>query len=504
MDQHERFKETLERMIAGELEVEWGHNEFIGHTDVARQLLEVAPDEIREDLQFLHDLMAEGRDAQGAQVLGVFPRLCDPELAGVEGRISDYIAEHCGIRLGDPRWEVGHLIGESRCPGWPGIGSPLTNNRFPYLLDTSASNYFSNRFWHGDGAPPGFIAVPEGGRVVFRGEYPYSRYFAFHPSDFDTNTLATLVDEDLDPDEGSVNPFREAVPDGQGRRFTANFVFTKEPSDPEPNTSYVGERRNGGRNQAVFNIYRTTGSVLGAMPPNNTGVLLPSISVQDAEGQEVEFFPEVDPHPPGMDPPVETTHFAPLPIPDHRGLCWPEKYSTKSNWGLPYDILASADILYLVTPYTRRLGNVHVTRAKMLSAPHTPDEDVFAPGKQIRGFTVTTYNFWAGICEAAVVDHEIAVDDEGFYTLVVSNKADRPSNATAEHGVTWLDWGEYLDGQLTYRMLLRRDPLLTRIREAVETGEADPEVEPYVPRSRHCTREAFEQSGWRAAFGDEN
>ena len=140
----------------------------------------------------------------------------------------------------------------------------------------------------------------------------------------------------------------------------------------------------------------------------------------------------------------------------------------------------------------------------MLSAPHTPDEDVFAPGKQIRGFTVTTYNFWAGICEAAVVDHEIAVDDEGFYTLVVSNKADRPSNATAEHGVTWLDWGEYLDGQLTYRMLLRRDPLLTRIREAVETGEADPEVEPYVPRSRHCTREAFEQSGWRAAFGDEN
>ena len=42
MDQHERFKDTLERMIAGELEVEWGHNEFIGHTDVVRQLLEVA------------------------------------------------------------------------------------------------------------------------------------------------------------------------------------------------------------------------------------------------------------------------------------------------------------------------------------------------------------------------------------------------------------------------------------------------------------------------------
>ena len=110
MDQHQRFREKLNQMIAGDLEIEWGHNEFIGHTDVVRQLLEVAPDVIREDLQFLHDLMAEGRDAQGAQVLGVFPRLTDPELAGVEGRISDYIAEHCGIRMGDPHWEVGHLV----------------------------------------------------------------------------------------------------------------------------------------------------------------------------------------------------------------------------------------------------------------------------------------------------------------------------------------------------------------------------------------------------------
>ena len=52
-------------------------------------------------------------------------------------------------------------------------------------------------------------------------------------------------------------------------------------------------------------------------------------------------------------------------------------------------------------------------------------------------------------------------------------------------------------------LLLRRDPLLVKMREAVETGEADPEVAPYVPQSRHCTREAFEASGWRAAFGEE-
>ncbi len=505
MSNREQFEQTLRKLINGELSVEWGFNEFVGHADVVRQLLEVAPEEIRADLEFLHKLMADARDTTASAVLGIFPRLTDPELAGVEGRISDYIAEHCGIRLGGldssgHEYVVGRTIGESRCPGWPGVGTPLTNNRFPYLIDTSASNYFSNRFWQGDGCPPGFIPVPDGGRVVFKGEYPHSRYFAFHPSDFDTNNLATLLDAELDPDEGSVNPFREAVPEGKGRRFTAHLVFGDQPETPEKNTTYAGVKVNGGRNPAVFCVYRTTGSELGAMPPNNAGVLLPSITVYDAQGNQTLHYDEADPHPEGSEPPIETTRFAPLPIPDHRGLCWPEKYSTKSNWGLPYDILASADILYLVTPYTNRLGRVHVTRGKKLSSPDTPRELVHTPGKDIRGFTVTTYNFWAGICEDAVIDSDIAVDDNGYYTLVVSSQEDRPINATKENGVTWLDWGNYLDGQLTFRLLVRREEKLVQLKAAVETGEVTPEIAPYVPQSKHCSKEAFEEKGWKAAF----
>lgn len=500
MSPHEQFDQTLRKLIAGELTIKSEFNEFVGHADVVRQLLEVAPDEIRDDLAFLHDLMANARDTTGSAVLGIFPRLTDPELAGVEGRISDYIAEHCGIRLGDPEYVVGRTIGESRCPGWPGVSTADTNNRFPYLIDTSASNYSSNRFWHGDGAPPGFIPVPEGGKVVFKGEYPYSRYFALHPSDFDTNNLSTLLDVDLDPDEGSVNPFREEVPEGMGRRFTAQLIFTKEPKEPLKNTTYAGVKVKGGRNQAVFCIYRTTGSELGAMPPNNAGVWLPSVTVYDAKGFQTLHYESADPHPEGSVPPIETTRFAPLPIPDHRGLCWPEEYSTKSNWGLPYDILASADILYLVTPYTNRLGRVHVTRGKKLTAPDTPREPVYTPGKDIRGFTVTTYNFWAGVCEDAVIDSDIPVDENGYYTIVVSSKEDRPRNATKENGVTWLDWGTYLDGQLTFRLLVRRAEKLVQLKAAIETGEVEKEIAPYVPKSKHCSVQAFEEKGWKAAF----
>jgi len=498
----EDFEERLRRLIAGEIAIAEDENEFVGHAQVVGLLLEVAPEEIRHDLAFLHELLVATRDARGAAVLGVFPRLTDPELANVEGRISDWIAARCGLRLGDGRYEAGRLVRESRCPGWPGVGSPLTNNRFPYLLDTSASNYFSNRFWHGEGGPPGFIPVPMGGRVVFRGEYPRARYFAFHPCDFDTNALPTLVDVDLEPDPGSANPYRGPVPEGVGRRFTACLDFGAPPEQPVPNTAFVGRKRGGDPNPAVFNILRTTGSFLGALPPNSAGVLLPSVTVHDGSGRVTLHYDEADPYPPGTRPPVETTRFAPLPIPDWRGLVRPGKLDVKSNWGLPYGLLASEDISYLCAPYSSRWGEVFVLRARAFTTPRTPDEPAWTPGRQIRAFTVTNYNFWAGVANTSLIDHEVARDGDGFMTLVVSSAENRPRNATAAQGCTWLDWGPYLDGQLSFRFLLRRNPLLVALRRAIEEGRVSDEIAPYVPRTGHCSRKAFESLGWKAAIGD--
>ena len=62
MTQHEQFEQTLRKLIAGELTIQSEFNEFVGHADVVRQLLDVAPDEIRDDLQFLHDVRAHARD----------------------------------------------------------------------------------------------------------------------------------------------------------------------------------------------------------------------------------------------------------------------------------------------------------------------------------------------------------------------------------------------------------------------------------------------------------
>ena len=40
-----------------------------------------------------------------------------------------------------------------------------------------------------------------------------------------------------------------------------------------------------------------------------------------------------------------------------------------------------------------------------------------------------------------VFDMMVPLDKEGYYTIVVSLPEDRPKNATAENGVTWINWG---------------------------------------------------------------
>lgn len=490
------FVTTYRALCEGDIEIAYDTNEFVGHADVLRRLLAVAPEEIREDMEFLHTLMADARDTTSAGVLEIFPRLCDPQLAEVEGRIADFIAEHCGVRLDEGDYKAGQVFGSSQAAAWPAAGSPLTSNRFPYLLDTSASNYFSNRFWNGDGAPPGFVSIPEGGKAVFRGQYLRCRYFAFHPSDFDTNTLPTLIDRDIRPDPESANPFAQAVPEGAGQRFTVELNFQAPPENPAPNTMYGGLTRKGERNMAVFLLLRTTASFLGAMPPNSTGVDLPSLTVYDADGNEVLHLEEANPYPEGCELPRETTQFASLPIPDCRGLVEPEKFNTRSNWGLPYDILASDDLLYLNAPFTERLGPVMVVRGKAFRTPNTPHEPVYLPEMQIRGFTITTYNFWAGICNDAIVDHELNLDDEGYYTVFVSRPEHKPDMSQLPHA-NWIDWGPYLDGQFTFRMLLRNDDTLRRLKLHAEGEQYDAELAPYMPVAKHCSVEQVADGSWR-------
>lgn len=502
----ENFCATLNEVNSGSLHFD-GLSDVEAHAKVLATLAAVAPSEISDDMNSLADLIHDwsqlGMEGSGLlgffkklRIYGVFSRLSDPDLAALEGRIASYIVTHCDTSVPATGYHVDKKIAQDPvCPAWPRLGSILSNNKFPNYLDSTGANYFANYFWAVPliPAPPGFIKVERGGWVEFKAEYPRSRYFAYHPNDMDTNNLDTLQDRELDPDPGSVNPFREVPAKDSHNYYTARLMFTRQPANPQPNTSYVGYTKLGHINPIVMNLLRIYASDLGN-GANTAGVMLPSVTVYDADGSVRKRFPPCDPYAEGTDRYKNDTRFPALPIYDHRGQD-PLLWDASPNFSLSVDLLANADAQYFGTTLSHRFGEIYVLRGKALRTPNTrAGEPVSSTGKDVRMFTFCTYNFWAGMATGCLLDHELELDDNGYYTIVVSAEKDRPANLHQMHA-TWLDWGPYLDTRVSIRTVYHDNPKLQAIKNAMEGKPFDPTMAPYVLHGIPCTRHQFESGG---------
>lgn len=58
-----------------------------------------------------------------------------------------------------------------------------------------------------------------------------------------------------------------------------------------------------------------------------------------------------------------------------------------------------------------------------------------------------------GLAVQAIMDDEIVLNENREYVIVFSSPEDRPNNAKAENGVTWVDWGQYGSVSWTLRWL---------------------------------------------------
>lgn len=504
--QAERFCNALSDINSGQLNTT-GLTELEGHAKVLESLKNVAPKRIRGDLKQFHHVFASWALAVSGEesMIDTFEELTDPTLAGAQGRIGDYIATHCGIRLDGGGYNVADRpSAQEICPGWPRIGNPNTFNNFPNLPDIAGANYFANDFMitrfglsFGDA-----FAVEPGGKVVFHGQYPRSRYFAFHPNDMDLNNLPTLRDRDLEPDAGSVNPFSDSVRliqnigEGDANYYTATLVFGPEPENPQANTRYVGEKKSGGTNRYLINMLRLYASDLGN-GANSGGVPLPAVTIYDAEGAISQHYDECDLYQQGGEDITTALKFPALPIADHRAREVPV-WSTSSNFEAPSDTLANADVQYMSTVYSRRFGELFLIRARYLTGPDTrAGVPVNAPGYDTRLYTICNYNIWNGSAIQCLLNTDLDIDEQGYYTLVISDIADRPANLVSE-SATWINWGPYLDGQVSFRHIYRENRWVSEIASALEGGAVSAEAKPYVPLARHCSREAFETGGWKA------
>jgi hypothetical protein len=364
------------------------------------------------------------------------------------------------------------------------INASTLNLGFPNGMLT---NYWYDKF-----------TLPAGAKVVFRGRYPDARYMSFNsyfssPSDPALRGIATdaLYDAQIAPDPGSTNPFlpgAKRTPDKKHRSWTATVSGDRPPADPgqrEANTLYAGTLASG-QAQPVEILYRVytpdknadlagDGGLPQATVVLADGTTLTGRAACDAVGVDTAplepntlplnqyvALTHLPPHPglgaPGSSPtapavnpgrwyrPVNQCHFQD-PFFQAAGYPAPACPNTPALTQWP-----TKDNAYIAAYVDRSFGpapgghNVAVMTGRMPTTPATGKAPFMAAGKQMRFWGVCMNESLATtqvtVTDGCAYDEQIPVDAQGNYRVVISTPEDRPANATAKCGVTWLNWGD--------------------------------------------------------------
>jgi len=386
------------------------------------------------------------------------------------------------------------------------------------------------------------LQLPSGSTLVLRGRYPYGRYFQFalyrpDPLGSFTATSEAVVDHEIEPNEGSVNPYVPGAPRLlDARDYTLRIVTEDSPArreDRKRNTLYAG---NDGYIMMVYRVYlpdvNRDGSGDVGLPKYEVeladGTTLSADEVRNqlnrpmsqgvASGMTVEQWrglchaPDNDPElkletTPARNPPAVERYF------NNRynifGVFKPKDVratmSPKAETGFGGDPVT----LFMMAWVSRRFGPVLVIRGKM---PQFPDTFTGNGGKGLETMTDWEGRYWSvimseappsGMGNDALTDMQVPLDRDRNYTIVVSREEDRPKNATNENGVAWLDWGtrgEGIDdsanradfGLLVFRFMYN-DPSWKHNPNNISVPGTEGEVMgPYCPQCEYTDRAAFE------------
>jgi len=384
--------------------------------------------------------------------------------------------------------------------------------------------------------------LPEGSELIVRGEYPHVRYMTF--SIYGTVLGNFLTGQDIVPDEGSENPLVYG-----NDRFTKDrsyTMFLKAGDAPEgeeipPNTMYHG----GAFSPLFGNVMciRLYVSDRGTEPFGGTELPDVTLALEDGtelEGEEMCESVEALNHGFGAPPQAigfnlgqylalrEGSRLNPM-LPD-RPHTWPASdppdfkaffnaafmrcsfFTPEIDCGddtyNPDGVgLGNAASRYMESYLDNGFGRVLVLRGKLPTTPRTlkgqrrvPDEDY-----QLRYFSICPQESLAtwrvGDC---IFDEELAenLDEDGFYSLVLSSPSYRPRNANSKCGYSWAPTPPAGDGAgdlNLYNMWIRQALPSPNYEEALanveEPGTEQEVMGDYYPRGTYYTIEEFEALG---------
>ena len=338
-----------------------------------------------------------------------------------------------------------------------------------------------------------------GGRLVVRGEFPAARYFSFHVYDEKLVPLDSIYDRQVVPDAGSSNPYLRAPRLGSGNHYTIYVDFTAKPTNPAPNTLYVGNTPQGTPTPEGTLMYRVYVSNNASEPAGN--VPLPQVTWESEEGKPIQEYPACA---------SNSIEIGGKLNEEIANSNWPEGVTAPPSaeatnppaWTRAFGsevvgVWANQQNAYLKATISRQYGDVVVIRGKAPTFPNTRAGVPAYAKRQVR--------YWS-FCEnsettrviACQADYQAAIKN-GYYTYVVSDPNKRPANATAANGVTWLPWGGTMaSGQVIYRNMLPASTFAQAVQNVPEGASPQALMGLYFPQITYCNAATFEAGGWRA------
>jgi hypothetical protein len=389
------------------------------------------------------------------------------------------------------------------------------------------------------------MAMPAGSSLTLRSRFPHARYMKLATYRYEggtfTSTGESLGGWEIAPDPGSGNPFAVGA-DRQleNRNFTVHILAEDPPANPgnrPANTLYVGI--DGAETELMYRIYVSDEGWDGAGwgPADSPSAEGPGYTVEGmlddgtplSGEQVVERFsrPQID-LPPQMTADMwyglvnatdNDPRLSPESAPALPGSRWENFYGMKysvaglfkgpeARKAIPAQrsMQAGGDptTVYMLNFIAQAFGPVYVFRAKMPAFPGTYAGTKTMPGGQVQYWSVTTVGagpsgeLWDGLS-----DFQVPLDDDGYYTIVVSRPEDRPANATGDNGIAWMDFGpgEGMEDDprnrtdvclMIMRFMACADDWEHSPTKAVTPGTEAAIMGPYYPRGYYTTRQQFE------------
>ncbi|MBC2716147.1 MAG: hypothetical protein HF978_12640 [Desulfobacteraceae bacterium] len=372
------------------------------------------------------------------------------------------------------------------------------------------------------------VNIPEGATLQFTGTFPHSRYMSFNAYNWVNRAPVNALDDvEIIPDEGGDNPY---LPDAK-------------------------------RNSDKESTYTVT--VVNAVAPTDPGMLAPNTIYAGVEGQEVEelhLWYRVYVADKGFDMTgteqylylrgLPTTAEAVCAQYEAVGMECPEPYATHAQilqdnndlggmseiplkftkaFTVPYAVqclylgacggeevipvelgqYSNEQCHYVFTSISREFGDVLVLRGKMPTYAETYNRVSKMPdgSEQMRYWSIITMEQMVTTRTSdGVYDEQVPLDDNDYYTIVISLPEDRPDNASLKKGVTWLKWpenGDALpepynhpnDGNIMIRNMMVSPSFDNAIQKATSPAVLEEVMGEYLPTGQYMSKEDFEALG---------